>query len=188
MFAHGRPSGSAGDERTIAAGGVMKHLSRGEEPGRDECRRMNRLCLSANLRKTERLITRHYDAYLADAGITAVQLPILATIALAEEPTFRLLSRELDLDRSTLSRNLALLERVGLVAIGPSSGPKPGLISLTGKGRETLRRGHEAWNEAHEQLERVLTGGEIEEGLSFLKTLRRSARKVANGNAAADVN
>jgi DNA-binding MarR family transcriptional regulator len=149
---------------------------------------MNRLCLSANLRKTERLITRHYDAYLADAGITAVQLPILATISLAETPTFRLLSKELDLDRSTLSRNLALLERVGFVQIGPSSGPKPGLISLTRKGRDTLRRGHQAWNEAHAQLESVLTQGEIEEGLSFLKTLRRRARAVSETAEAAATN
>jgi DNA-binding MarR family transcriptional regulator len=141
---------------------------------------MNRLCLSANLRKTERLITRHYDAYLAEAGVTAVQLPILAIIASAEEPTFRLLSRELGLDRSTLSRNLALLERVGFVDIGPSSGPKPGLITLTRRGRETLRRGHKLWNEAHAHLEEVLTNDEIEEGLSFLKTLRRGARTAAD--------
>jgi DNA-binding MarR family transcriptional regulator len=140
---------------------------------------MNRLCLSANLRKTERLITRHYDAYLADAGVTAVQLPILATIASAEEPTFRLLAKELALDRSTLSRNLALLERIGFVQIGASSGPKPGLLTLTRKGRETLRRGHKRWTEAHAHLETVLRDGEIEEGLSFLKTLRRGARAAS---------
>ena len=140
---------------------------------------MNRTCLSANLRKTERLITRHYDSYLADAGVTAVQLPILATIASVDEPTFRLLSAELALDRSTLSRNLALLERNGLVDIGPSSGPKPGHLALTRKGREALKRGHKRWIAAHAQLERVLSGGQIDEGLSFLKTLRRGARAAA---------
>lgn len=154
----------------------MKEAVLRDEPNRDECVRMNRLCLSANLRKTERLITRHYDAYLEEAGVTAVQLPILATIASADHPTFRLLATELALDRSTLSRNLALLERVGLVTIGPSSGPKPGLLALTAKGRETLRQGHERWVEAHAQLETVLNGGEIEAGLAFLKTLRRGAR------------
>jgi DNA-binding MarR family transcriptional regulator len=143
---------------------------------------MSRHCLSSNLRKTERLITRHYDAYLADAGVTAVQLPILANIALAETPTFRLLAEELGLDRSTLSRNLALLERDGLVAIGPSSGPKPGLLALTRKGRETLRRGHSRWVEAHAHLERVLSDAQLEEGLTFLKTLRRGARSVASPN------
>ncbi|MGN6184179.1 MAG: MarR family winged helix-turn-helix transcriptional regulator [Thermoanaerobaculia bacterium] len=145
---------------------------------------MNRLCLSANLRKTERLITRHYDAYLSEAGVTAVQLPILATIASAEEPTFRLLSNELGLDRSTLSRNLALLERVGFVDIGPSSGPKPGLISLTRKGRETLRRAHKLWNEAHSHLEQILSLTQIEDGLGFLKSLRRGAREVSDDSAA----
>jgi DNA-binding MarR family transcriptional regulator len=157
----------------------MKYPFQHEEPGRDECLKMTRLCLSANLRKTERLITRHYDAYLADAGVTAVQLPILAIIAAEEGPTFRLLARELGLDRSTLSRNLALLERVGFVVIGPSSGPKPGLLSLTEKGHETLRRGHDRWLEAHEQLERILDSNAIEHGLLFLATLRGSARTAA---------
>ncbi len=158
----------------------MKQPSQREEPGRDECLRMNRLCLSANLRKTERLITRHYDTYLADAGVTAVQLPILAILASAEVPTFRLLSQELGLDRSTLSRNLALLQRAGLVLIGPSSGPKPGLISLTPRGRETLQRGYQRWTQAQAHLETLLTNGEIEEGLAFLKTLRRGARAAAD--------
>jgi len=164
----------------------MKHTSPREEPGRDECLRMNRLCLSANLRKTERLITRHYDAYLADAGVTAVQLPILAIIASAAEPTFRLLAKELGLDRSTLSRNLGLLERVGFVQIGPSSGPKPGLLSLTRKGRETLRRAHKRWNEAHAHLEEVLSDDAIAEGLQFLKTLRRRAREAYDGDELAN--
>ena len=85
---------------------------------REDCLAMARLCLSASLRRTERLVTRHYDSYLADAGVTAVQLPMLATIAAVPEPTFRLLTEQLDVDRSALSRNLALLERIGYFFIG----------------------------------------------------------------------
>ncbi len=148
--------------------------------GRDECVAMYRLCLSTSLRKTERLVTRHYDAYLADSGITAVQLPILAAIGGAAEPTFRMLAEQLELDRSTLSRNLALLERRGLLAIGPSSGPKPGLLSLTPEGSDTLIRAHKLWTKAHRSLESAVSAATLSQGLRFLKRLRSATREAAD--------
>jgi DNA-binding MarR family transcriptional regulator len=148
-------------------------------PSRDQCRDMSRNCLSFNLRKTERVITRHYDSYLAPAGITAVQLPILAIVSTLETPSARAVSDELGLDRSTLSRNLAVLERDGLLELGTSSGPKPGIISLTAKGRETLRRAHPRWRKAHDAVEKVISGGDITAVLRTLKQLRRQARTFA---------
>ena len=141
---------------------------------------MARLCLSASLRRTERLVTRHYDSYLTDAGVTAVQLPMLATIAAAPEPTFRLLTEQLDVDRSTLSRNLALLERMGYVSIGAPSGPKPGPIGLTPKGREALRRAYERWKVAHADLMAGLDEETVSAGMAFLKRLREETRRAAN--------
>lgn len=137
---------------------------------------MNQLCLSASLRKTERLVTRHYDAWLAPVGVTAVQLPILAMIEAEEQPSLRWLSERLDLDRSTLSRNLGYLRERGWVKLGPSSGPKPGLISLTAKGRETLARAHQLWREAHRDLEGTLSEKMVAESLALLKRMRRKTR------------
>jgi DNA-binding MarR family transcriptional regulator len=98
-----------------------------------------------------RVIARHYDAYLAESGLTAVQLPILACVAAAEEPTFRLLAEQLDLDRSTLSRKLTLLRARRL--IDAPSGLKPSLIGLTAKGKEALRHAHDRWREAQAACE-----------------------------------
>jgi DNA-binding MarR family transcriptional regulator len=148
-------------------------------PTGDECRDMSRHCLSLNLRKTERVITRHYDSYLAPAGISAVQLPILAIVATLESPSARAIARELDLDRSTLSRNLNVLVRDGLLDPGTASGPKPGVISLTAKGRETLRRAHPRWRAAHDAVEKAFAAGKVSEVLQTLKTLRRQARAAS---------
>jgi DNA-binding MarR family transcriptional regulator len=149
-------------------------------PDRDECLTMARLCLSANLRRTERLVTRHYDSWLAGAGVTAVQLPMLAIISSADEPTFRVLTEQTGLERSTLSRNLALLQRIGYVELGPSSGPKPGLISLTAKGRDALRRAHVQWNRAHGELMEALDEESLASGMQFLRNLRRGAREIGS--------
>ena len=148
-----------------------------DDLGRDQCLEMRRLCLSASLRKTERIVTRHYDEYLEDAGVTAVQLPILALIQSAPDASFRMIAEEFELDRSTLSRNLGLMEEHGLLKIGPSSGPKPGVISLTAKGRKALARGYARWTEAPRELEKAVSSGAVAEGLGFLKTLRRGVRK-----------
>lgn len=143
---------------------------------RDDCLAMRRLCLSANLRKTERLVTRHYDEHLAPAGVTAVQLPILAAIAALDAPSFRALAEDLGLERSTLSRNLASLAERGLLSIGPPSGPKPGEIALTPKGRRSLRRAHELWQEAHAELEAALASGALDSALTMLSRVRRALR------------
>lgn len=159
----------------------MKQQSRTREPEPDaeQCLVMARNCLSASLRRTERLITRHYDSYLEGTGVTAAQLPILATIHAVPEPTFRLLAEQLDLDRSTLSRNLSLLERRGLLEIGASSGPKPAGLALTRKGREALRRAHVRWTSAHNQLEQALASPSMTKVLSSLQAVRRNARRVS---------
>lgn len=145
--------------------------------GRDDCLVMRRLCLSTNLRKTERLVTRHYDEHLAPAGVTAVQLPILAAVVALEEPSFRQLAEELGLERSTLSRNLASLSEIGLLSVGPSSGPKPGEITLTAKGRRSIRRALELWREAHAELEAALANGALVHALTLLSRVRRALRK-----------
>jgi len=155
-------------------------------PDRDECLAMSRLCLSMNLRRTERLVTRHYDSYLEPAGVTAVQLPMLAIIASAPQPSFRVLTEQLGLDRSTLSRNLGLLERIGYVDIGPSSGPKPGLISLTAKGQDVLSRAHVQWKRAHRALMKELDEDSLTDGMTFLKRLRQEARRAAIARGPSD--
>jgi DNA-binding MarR family transcriptional regulator len=155
---------------------VTKNAKQQSSPGAEECLAMGTLCLSANLRRTERLVTRVYDDYLQDVGISAVQLPILAHVATIEAPTLRTLTEQLELERSTLSRNLALLRRRGLVELGSSSGPKPGLITLTAKGRTALRRGHEQWLKAHQALRDNVDDEAVSGGLQFLKQLRSAAR------------
>jgi DNA-binding MarR family transcriptional regulator len=168
----------------MAAGGSTMKPSRSREPEPDpeQCLTMARSCLSASLRRTERLVTRHYDAHLAGTGVTAAQLPILATIHAAPEPTFRLLAEQLDLDRSTLSRNLSLLERRGLLEIGASSGPKPALLALTRKGREALRRAHVRWTAAHRELDEALATPTLTRVLSSLKAVRKTARQVSSSS------
>ncbi|MBR5757626.1 MAG: MarR family transcriptional regulator, partial [Thermoguttaceae bacterium] len=65
------------------------------------------------------------------------------------------LSELMGLDRTTLSRNLTLLERRGLLTTQPSSGRRR-LTTLTDKGIEALERAFVRWRSAQEEMEKRL--------------------------------
>jgi DNA-binding MarR family transcriptional regulator len=157
---------------------VAKRTQGALQPERNDYLTMWYSCLSTSLRRTERLVTRHYDSYLEPAGITAVQLPILSTIGANPETSLRSLAGQLELERSTLSRNIGVLQKLGLIVLGPSSGPKPAALSLTKKGQTALRNGHRQWQKAHRELVTQLESSSAEDGLRFLKRLRASVRTM----------
>ena len=68
-----------------------------------------------NLRKSSRVITRWFDEELEPSGLRSTQLAIMLAVAVTERPTYSRVARELVTDASTLSRNLMILEREGLV-------------------------------------------------------------------------
>ena len=58
----------------------------------------------------------------------------------------------LELDRTTLTRNLGILEREGLVAVGPGKNGRTKTVALTADGRSRLRSATPLWREAQERV------------------------------------
>ena len=77
--------------------------------------RVARECTGASLRRAARAISGLYDARLAETGLRGTQFSLLVAIALAGEPPVTMLAERLGLDCTTMTRNLAPLERDGLV-------------------------------------------------------------------------
>jgi DNA-binding MarR family transcriptional regulator len=126
----------------------------------NEAREIARDCLAQRARTLERALSRIYDRALRDVGVTASQLSMLVAIALLPEPSAAAVGRRLDLEKSTVSRNLARLVAAGLVD------DRDGL-ALTPRGTATLRAGHAAWRTAQRQA-RAGLGART---LSFLDSL-----------------
>jgi len=74
-------------------------------------------CPAWNSRLAARRISLFLDRALAETGMTAAQLGLMAEIAAAEDDTLGALARRTGLEQSTLSRNLRTLEAEGLVEI-----------------------------------------------------------------------
>ena len=84
---------------------------------RKEALHMAKYCASSNLRRVARAVGRHYDRDLRTAGVTSTQLPVLAAINAGFNGSISALAASLDLERSTVSRELAILVRRGLVTM-----------------------------------------------------------------------
>jgi DNA-binding MarR family transcriptional regulator len=119
---------------------------------RDHALHMGAFCASHNLRRAARLVTRHYDRALRPVGITAAQMPILAAISTGTGVSITALSNALDIEASSLSRDLALLEKKGLVRYAEVSDRRARALELTRRGDRTLVKAFKAWKAAHGTL------------------------------------
>lgn len=106
-----------------------------------ECR-----CLAA--RKAARRLTRLYENKLRPHGLRATQFSILAALALKGPTCVSDLARTLGLDRTTLTRGAALLERNGWVCTGETDDARKHFVALTRAGRAKLESAFPAWQEA----------------------------------------
>jgi DNA-binding MarR family transcriptional regulator len=105
-------------------------------------------CLSVRVRRLGRVITRIYDAALAKHGVSAAQLNLLAAIAAGDGARPGDLTRLLDLEKSTLSRDLKRMERLGWVRSEAAPARRGQLVTLTPAGARLLIDVRPAWQEA----------------------------------------
>ena len=111
-------------------------------------------CLAA--RRTARAITRDFEAKLRPHGLRATQFSILAALALKDPIPVSELAWVLGLERTTLTRSAALLERNGWIEAAESTDAREHPLRLTQAGRQKLEAAFPAWKEAQE-----LVGGKL---------------------------
>lgn len=108
-------------------------------------------CVALRARRFSRLVTRHYEHALQEAGLTPAQFSLLGVVALQQSISPIALARMLDLEKSTLSRNLRLLiESKLLISRARKEGGQS--LSITAKGRVLLQRALPAWRKAQAEV------------------------------------
>ena len=109
-------------------------------------------CLCTNLRRAARGASKHYDGALEGFGINVAQYSLLSNLKRLEQPSTSSLAEAMGLDRSTLGRNLLVLEGVGLVKLSGGADQRNRLVCLTETGNERLAAALPAWEAAQQRL------------------------------------
>ncbi len=102
-------------------------------------------CMCALVRKVSRSLTSLYDQMLAPSGLRVTQYSLLVNIRRQGTATPSKLSRILLMDKTTLTRNLTLLEKNGLIFIRPGRDGRVKEIGLSEKGTMALDRARPLW-------------------------------------------
>ena len=131
-------------------------------------------CLATRVRQLSRIITRVYDDAMRPLGITASQYTLLAQLASRDGITAVEIGHDLDIEKSTLSRNLKRLLALGHIIMDPPAGRRGRGLHLTSKGMAVLREAYPIWQAA--QNSTVLVMGCESRGT--LDGLLRQAEKL----------
>lgn len=124
-------------------------------------------CFCMASRQAARKITRLYDGYMQGSGIRVTQFTILSQLMLRGEMPIGKLAGILGMERTTLTRNLALLEQRKWVSIKPGDDPRSRMIGITAQGRGIMRRGFPYWSKAQARVGKML-GADGEAALKIL--------------------
>ncbi len=126
-------------------------------------------CLGLRMRMANRVVTKLYDDALRPLGLRA---PQLAMLALAEERGLLRqadICSELQLDNSTLSRNLDRMRSNGWLEETTGEDARQRPFQLTAEGRKLLRRAIPAWSKAQQQAAELLTPTGVDALRSFVR-------------------
>src|SRR5215472_11487416 len=105
-------------------------------------------CTCGNLREAARVITELYDEFLQPSGLLITQFKLLGAVAAHGAIALSPLAEHLDLDPTTLARNLGPLVRDGLVEVFPGEDRRKRLVRITERGQESLEMALPLWENA----------------------------------------
>jgi DNA-binding MarR family transcriptional regulator len=132
-------------------------------------------CISTRVRQLSRIVTRVYDDALRPLGITASQFTLLTQLAQQDGITAVEIGHTLDIEKSTLSRNLKRLLALGHITMDPPAGRRGRGLHLTPNGENVIKQAYPVWMDA--QSRTVKTMGA--ESRTTLDSLLADAEKLA---------
>jgi DNA-binding MarR family transcriptional regulator len=132
---------------------------------------ISKTCIAVRLRLLNRVVTNFYDDALRPLGLKVSQLNILIVTARLGLARPSQVCDILQLDVSTLSRNVKPLQAHGWLEIVPEEDARSQPFRLTAQGKRLIEKAVPAWEEAQRQAIELLGS----EGVSLLD---KAAKKV----------
>jgi DNA-binding MarR family transcriptional regulator len=113
-------------------------------------------CTNLKLRQLGRMVNRHYDHHLSAVGLKSTQYALLSFVVKLGPIRPSDLARHLQMDASTLTRNLQPMVAQGWLRVGAGENARSRLIEATAEGVALRAEAHRAWKAAQTALNRRL--------------------------------
>jgi DNA-binding MarR family transcriptional regulator len=131
-------------------------------------------CTQMALRRAARRLSNLYDEAVAQSGLKATQVSLMARIQALDGPTLQTLAEAMAIELSSLTYALRPLVRDGLVTLTAAPGDRRAKHArLTPLGLQRLAGGIALWRAANQRTEAVL-------GEKDARKLRKLADRVAS--------
>ncbi|MDR7017956.1 MarR family transcriptional regulator [Acinetobacter sp. 3657] len=129
-------------------------------------------CYSAKLRSASRRLGHRYNAALAEFGINITQFSLLSMIKRAEPISLTSLAKKMELERSTVGRNVKVLAKMVLVELTQGDKDQREVtLKLTQEGLQLLKVALPHWQKVQQEIEDSLGEDQISMLTDLLKRL-----------------
>ena len=113
-------------------------------------------CTCSELRRAARAVTLLYDNAFRSSGLLSTQLGVLHVIYKSDSIRISHLAKELGMDRTTLTRNLSVLQRQGFIKISSGKDNRTRIVTITNKGRTTIAKAIPLWNDVQNKVKKKM--------------------------------
>ena len=128
-------------------------------------------CVAVRLRLLNRVVTNFYDDALRPLGVKISQLNLLIVTAKLGLARPAQVCQILQLDTSTLSRNVERMRENGWLEVVPEEDARAQPFRLTARGKRLIEKAVPAWEEAQRQATELI-------GEDAIAVLDRAVRKL----------
>jgi len=105
-------------------------------------------CSSLKLRQLSRRVSQHFDRVVGAAGLKTTQYSLLTHVMQLQPVRPGDLAADMEMDASTLTRNLQPLIAQGWVEVGPGDDGRSRFVTLTAAGRDKRAEAQREWKRA----------------------------------------
>ena len=157
---------------------MSEHRSAKPQPIRPQIDAIARECISMRLRRLNRVVTRVYDDALRPLGLKSSQVNVLVAAWELGVASPLKVCKVLDLDPSTLSRNVERMRARGWLEVVPADDAREQPFRLTEPGRRLLEKAVPRWGIAQDQVKELLGDGVVDLLGKAVKRLQRAGGKA----------
>jgi DNA-binding MarR family transcriptional regulator len=122
------------------------------DPGAAAAGRIAWHCTCFNVRRASRAVSQIYDAALQPCGLRINQFSLLGAVETTGPTTVGDLALLLEIDRTTLTRNLKTIEDMGLIEISRGRDRRERRVTATPDGLAVMARAAPLWRAAQDRI------------------------------------